>query len=147
MKDKYDCYIASGWFNANQARDLENIKDICSELSIDYYSPKDEQIASSIMDNKERDNIFNNNINAIKRSNFVIVNTRDKDMGTIFESGLTYSEGKPIIYYCEGLKGDFNLMLSQSGIAVAINLEELKEKLKSIMLNIDYEEEYVGTIE
>ena len=36
----YDCYIASGWFNENQARDLENIKTTLDELGVNYFHQK-----------------------------------------------------------------------------------------------------------
>ena len=38
----YDCYIASGWFNPEQAKDLENIKETLDKLNAKYFSPKDE---------------------------------------------------------------------------------------------------------
>ena len=53
----------------------------------------------------------------------------------------------PIIYYAEGLTGNFNLMLSRSGRAVATNIEELKEHVTGIMEDLTYEKEYVGFIE
>jgi hypothetical protein len=53
----------------------------------------------------------------------------------------------PIIYYAEGLQGNFNLMLSRSGRAVATNVEELKDQVAQIMENPDYEKEYIGLIE
>ena len=37
----YDCYIASGWFNSEQAKDLENIKIALDEFNIKYFSRKD----------------------------------------------------------------------------------------------------------
>ena len=44
----HDCYIASGWFNENQARDLENIKSALDELGVNYFSPKDEIVAKPV---------------------------------------------------------------------------------------------------
>ena len=38
-------------------------------------------------------------------------------------------------------------MLSRSGRAVATNIEELKEHVKGIMENPNYEKEYVGFVE
>ncbi len=143
----YDCYIASGWFNENQARDLENIKQALDELGVKYFSPKDEIVAKRDASKEEQEMIFKGNVDAITSGKFVVCNTRDKDLGTIFEAGFSYASGVPIVYYAEGLTGNFNLMLSRSGRAVATNISELKEHVKGIMDNPEYEKEYVGFIE
>ena len=83
----------------------------------------------------------------IRGVDFVVCNTRDKDLGTIFEAGFSYASNVPIIYYAEGLQGNFNLMLSRSGRAVATNVSELKDHVKGIMENPEYEKEYVGFVE
>ena len=143
----YDCYIASGWFNENQARDLENIKTTLDELGVNYFSPKDEIVAKPDASPEEQEMIFKGNVDAITGGDFVVCNTRDKDLGTIFEAGFSYASGVPIIYYAEGLQGNFNLMLSRSGRAVATNVEELKQHVKGIMDNPKYEKEYIGFVE
>ena len=143
----YDCYIASGWFNENQARDLENIKSTLDEMGVKYFSPKDEIVAKRDATLEEQEMIFKGNVDAITGGKFVVCNTRDKDLGTIFEAGFSYASGVPLIYYAEGLQGNFNLMLSRSGRAVATNVDELKEHVKGIMENPSYEKEYVGFIE
>jgi len=143
----HDCYIASGWFNANQARDLENIKEALSDVGCRYFSPKDEIVAKPDASKEEQEMIFRGNVDAITDGDFVVCNTRDKDLGTIFEAGFAYASGVPIIYYAEGLTGNFNLMLSRSGRAVATNVEELKDQVAQIMENPDYEKEYIGFIE
>ena len=108
----YDCYIASGWFNENQARDLENIKNTLDELGVKYFSPKDEIVAKPDASPEEQEMIFKGNVDAITGCNFVVCNTRDKDLGTIFEAGISYASNVPLVYYAEGLQGNFNLMLS-----------------------------------
>jgi nucleoside 2-deoxyribosyltransferase len=143
----YDCYIASGWFNENQARDLENIKSTLDELGVKYFSPKDEIVAKPDASKEEQELIFKGNVDAITSGKFVVCNTRDKDLGTIFEAGFSYASGVPIVYYAEGLTGNFNLMLSRSGRAVATSVDELKEHVKGIMDNPEYEKEYVGFVE
>jgi len=143
----HDCYIASGWFNENQARDLENIKTALDDLGVNYFSPKDEIVAKPDASTEEQEMIFKGNVDAITGGNFVVCNTRDKDLGTIFEAGFSYASNVPIIYYAEGLQGNFNLMLSRSGRAVATNIEELKEHVKGIMDNPKYEKEYIGFVE
>jgi nucleoside 2-deoxyribosyltransferase len=143
----YDCYIASGWFNPNQAQDLENIKDVLDELDVNYFSPKDEIVVKRNATSQEQEEVFRGNVKAIEHAKFVVCNTRDKDLGTIFEAGYSFAVNTPIIYYCEGLTGNFNIMLSRSGRAVATSVEELKEHVKQIMENKDYEKEYIGHVE
>ena len=143
----YDCYIASGWFNPEQAKDLENIKVALDELNIKYFSPKDEVLVNPTEGPEAQEKAFQANTINITNGVFIIVNTRDKDLGTIFEAGYAYASGVPIIYYCEGLVGMFNLMLSRSGRAVATNIEELKEHVTGIMSDNNYYVEYDGTIE
>lgn len=140
-------YIASGWFNENQARDLENIKQVLDKLQVSYYSPKDEFLVGNDSSKDNLKNAFRENINAIEGAEFLIVNTRDKDMGTIFEAGVGFYAGKKMIYYCEGLTGNFNLMLAQSGIAVATSKRELEVHVMNALADPNYKAEYGGKIE
>ena len=39
------CYIASGWFSPEWLEELENIKSVLDELDLNYFSPKDENLA------------------------------------------------------------------------------------------------------
>jgi len=140
-------YIASGWFNEAQENDLRNIKRVLYELNIPYYSPKD-MLQCKVDDSEEnKQKVFNQNIREIYRAKFVIVNTRDKDLGTIFEAGVAFAYGIRILYYCEGLKNNFNLMLAQSGNAVATNLEKLKYYAFKMNEDFDFKEKYTGTIQ
>lgn len=144
---KYECYIASGWFNEAQANDLNQIKNLLDELNIIYFSPKDEILCPPNSSMEIQDLAFNGNLSSIKEKDFIIVNTRDKDIGTIFEAGYSFAFNKPIIYFAEGFKGKFNIMLSRSGCAVATSIDELKAHLLKIMNNINYKDEYKGLVE
>jgi len=143
----YDCYIASGWFNPEQANDLENIKKTLDKLNVKYFSPKDEVLCGPDATIEEQDKAFKANVETIDNCKFIVVNTRDKDLGTIFESGYAYAKETPIIYYCEGLQGNFNLMLSRSAIAVATSIDELHTHVAGIILDNKYFVEYKGLIE
>ena len=61
----------------------------------------------------------------------MIVNTRDKDIGTIWEAGFAFANEVPIVYFCAGLPAGakFNLMLARSGIKVCTSFEELEDYL------------------
>ena len=64
-------------------------------------------------------------------SNFLLVNTRDKDIGTIWEAGFAFAHQKPIVYFCAGLPegAKFNLMLARSGVKVCTSFEDLEDYL------------------
>ena len=150
---KHLAYIASGWFNPRQAQDLHNIKAALDNAIDDigllytYYSPKDEIQCDPTAGAAERNLTFTSNIQAIRDSMCVIVNTRDKDMGTIFEAGVAYALGKPIIYFADGFEGNFNLMLAQSGIAVCTSVRDLENTISNFIDNPFMERPYNGVIE
>ena len=74
---------------------------------------------------------FDGNLHHIETADFLIVNTRDKDIGTIWEAGYAFANKRPIIYFCQGLPegAKFNLMLARSGIKVCTSFEQLEEYL------------------
>ncbi len=67
----------------------------------------------------------------------MICNTRNKDMGSIFEAGYFHSLGKPIVYFCAGLPegAKFNLMLAASGKSVCTSLNGLEQYLTTCLDN------------
>ncbi len=140
-------YIASGWFNKEQTRDLEDIKMVVKAHKLDMFSPKDECICPPDADIITQTNVFHQNLDAIYNCDFIIVNTRDKDMGSIFEAGYAKAKKKPIIYFCRELRGPFNLMLSRSGIAVATDISELYNHISEFIEDQDYITYYDGRIE
>ena len=97
------CYIASGWFSPEWLEELENIKSILDNLELSYFSPKDENLCSPDADENFQDQVFNGNIKGMEECDWMICNTRNKDMGSIFEAGYFHKLGKPIVYFCAGL--------------------------------------------
>ena len=80
----------------------------------------------------------------------MICNTRNKDMGSIFEAGYFHKLNKPIVYFCAGLPegAKFNLMLAASGIAVCTSLKQLKAYLMDCKPTGElFEMRYGGKIE
>ena len=78
-----------------------------------------------------QDATFAGNLHHIETADFLIVNTRDKDIGTIWEAGYAYAKNVPIVYFCQGLPpgAKFNLMLARSGIKVCTSYAELEDYL------------------
>jgi len=125
------CYIASGWFSPEWLEELESIKTVLDELGLDYFSPKDENLCKPDDDADFQDQVFNGNITGMEECDWMICNTRNKDMGSIFEAGYFHKLDKPIVYFCAGLPdgAKFNLMLAASGIAVCTSTGQLKSYL------------------
>ena len=121
------CYIASGWFSPEWLEELENIKTTLDNLDLNYFSPKDENLCDEDSDVGFQDQVFEGNIRGMEECDWMICNTRNKDMGSIFEAGYFHKLGKPIVYFCAGLPAgaQFNLMLAASGVTVCTSLEDL----------------------
>ena len=152
LEHKTSVYLASGWFNPDQERTRLAIQVELEKHGISYFSPKDDventnaQNAEGKPDWKK---IFEMDVHRIDDTDFTIVNTTGKDMGTLFESGYSYAKNHPIIYYFEAPEGaQFNCMLAQSSIKVVKSQKELSDFLdKLIENNFDFEkcaEEYKG---
>jgi len=129
-------YIAAPFFNAGQLAIVEEIKLILENEDIEYFSPKDE---SMFKQGDEPMDILLMNCRAIKESEYVIVVTDDKDVGTIWEAGYSFASGVPILYLWLGYKQDmkFNIMLAASG-AVAHNYGELVSQIINFKSNLHF---------
>ena len=96
-----------------------------------YFSPKDENLCDPDSDVGFQDQVFEGNIRGMEECDWMLCNTRNKDMGSIFEAGYFHNLGKPIVYFCDGLPpgAQFNLMLAASGVKVCRSLQELDDYL------------------
>lgn len=130
-KDReWKMYLASGWFSPAAAAELDQLEEYFGELEgVDMAAPRQIFVCPPNAPKEVQDQTFEGNLDHIESADFVFVNTRDKDIGTIWEAGYAYALGKPIIYYCAGLppNAKFNLMLARSGVKVCTSLEELQE--------------------
>ncbi|NJR72715.1 MAG: hypothetical protein HC773_01400 [Scytonema sp. CRU_2_7] len=141
-------YLASGWFSPTQREEVDVIESWCdNHKDITLYSPRRESNCPPTADESTQKKVFSANIVNIVKASLVIVNTRDKDLGTIFEAGVAFSRKIPIIYFAQGLTGTFNLMLSQSGIAVSTTYHELAKHVNGFIQNPRYTSPYTGVIE
>ena len=126
-------YLASGWFNPVQAEEISMLEQIFDNRS-DFFnlaSPRRIFVCPPNAPKEVQDETFEGNLFHIKTSDFLLVNTRDKDIGTIWEAGYAYAFNKPIVYFCAGLPegAKFNLMLARSGIKVCTSFDQLEEYL------------------
>jgi nucleoside 2-deoxyribosyltransferase len=130
-------YLASGWFNPVQDEELTKLEKIFDDRS-DFFelaSPRRIFICPPGAPKSVQDETFEGNLFHIKTADFLLVNTRDKDIGTIWEAGYAFAFDKPIVYFCAGLPegAKFNLMLARSGIKVCTSFEELEEYLDRVI--------------
>ena len=143
-------YLASGWFSPEWLEEVENIKTVFEKHNISYFSPKDENLCDNDANESIQDQIFSGNIKHLHECDWMLCNTRNKDMGSIFEAGYMNCLEKPIVYFCDGLPAgaQFNLMLAASGMAVCTSLRQLDNYLAdSVGSNTLVEMRYQGEIE
>lgn len=130
-------YLASGWFNPTQAEELTQLENIFDDRAEHFVlaSPRRIFVCPPNATKEVQDETFFGNLNHIQSADFLLVNTRDKDIGTIWEAGYAYAEEKPIIYFCAGLPegAKFNLMLARSGIKVCTSFEQLEDYLDRLI--------------
>ncbi len=130
-------YLASGWFNPTQDAELTQLEKIFDDRaeSFDLASPRRIFICPPDATKEVQDETFTGNLHHIETSDFLLVNTRDKDIGTIWEAGYAHAFKRPIVYFCAGLPpgAKFNLMLARSGIKVCTTFEQLEDYLDRII--------------
>jgi len=130
-------YLASGWFNPVQAEELAQLEKIFDDRAdhFDLASPRRIFVCPPNAPKEVQDETFEGNLHHIKTADFLLVNTRDKDIGTIWEAGYAFAFDKPIVYFCAGLPAGakFNLMLARSGIKVCTSFEQLEEYLDRVI--------------
>ena len=129
-------YLASGWFNPTQDAELTQLEKIFDDRSEDFdlASPRRIFVCPPNAPKSVQDETFLGNLHHIKTADFLVVNTRDKDIGTIWEAGYAFAFDKPIVYFCAGLPegAKFNLMLARSGIKVCTSFEQLEDYLDRV---------------
>ena len=126
-------YLAAGWFNPVQDAELTRLEQIMESREdwIDMASPRRIFICPPNASREVQDATYQGNLKHIREADFLVVNTRDKDLGTIMECGYATAFDKHIIYFCAGLPvgAKFNLMLSRSGAKVCTSFEDLEDYL------------------
>ena len=90
-------YLASGWFSPEQAADEADLFAILHNMDFIVFRPKTDNKINIDMSYTNKRQGFQNNINEIKKCDFVLGNISHRDSGTIFEIGYAYKLNKPII--------------------------------------------------
>lgn len=145
-------YLASGWFSEAQMEQLVRLETLLDSYNfLEVISPRKVFNCPPGADQETQLKTFEGNVEHIKSSDLVLVNTSFRDIGTLWEAGASYIANKPIIYFCEGLPegAQFNLMLAKSGIKVTTSISELKDYLDRVEANgeVLLNEPYTALIE
>lgn len=125
---KYDFYLASPFFNEEQIKRENEVKNLLRANGYEVYAPMEHGVVGSLADHGTVKATFDSNVQAINESRKVIAITDGKDMGTIWEAGYAYGINKPVVYVALTL-GDkpFNIMLSESGIGIYKDMTKLTQ--------------------
>jgi nucleoside 2-deoxyribosyltransferase len=149
MKDKISCYLASPWFNSQQMRVMNKVRDIILKYEdIKLFAPYYDGI---VLDKKNdsiemRQKVFDIDIGAIAYSDLVVTIIDDFDPGSIFEMGAAgiicwmfdkglieydiHTRNIPrIIAYSDVSGRGLNVMLQQSIWGFANGEIELRDQL------------------
>lgn len=139
---KYDFYLASPFFNEEQIKRENKVKNLLREFGFRVYAPMEHGIVGNIASQDSVTETFKSNVEAIDNSEFVIAITDGKDMGTIWEAGYAHGKKIPIVYYAETLGNNpFNIMLSESGIGIF--KDEFSLRNACVLNNFYHKEEVI----
>lgn len=129
---KHNVYLASPFFNPEQLERVEMIENLMEEHGYTYFSPRQELVCPPTATEEQRRTTFQGNHNGILNAEMVLAVTDGKDVGTIWEMGVAFEAGVPVVGIALTL-GDkpFNLMLSESCYTTIRTKEELEEFLKT----------------
>lgn len=132
MSDEPTIYLAGPWFTEGQPERLAKIEKLMDELELTYYSPRLDGIdLTPDATEADRNAVFTDNVDHLKRAKLVVAVVDGFDTGTIWETGTAYGLDIPVAYYSETLAdGTFNVMLAKSGKAVIENMTDLKAFLQ-----------------
>ena len=111
-------YLAAGWFNPKKLEALTQMENVVSQFKdIKTFEPKNDspQIGRAPTEKQRQDN-FDSNLEAIRTSDVIFASTEGLDSGTIWECGYASALNIPVFGFAPFLpKGvPFNLMLAQS---------------------------------
>ena len=139
----YSLYFASPFFTPEQVEREERLKAHLRNMGFKVFSPKENSHLKKDASIKEQEDTFQQNLEGIRNTDAVFAITNGLDAGTLWEAGFAYGIGKPVIYYAENLKGQFNLMLARSGNLVYLNMNDISaEEIINVIENhisIDYQ--------
>jgi|SRR5699024_275095 len=129
---KHSVYLASPFFTPEQLERVELVENMLEEFGFSYFSPRKELVCPPDATDEVRKKTFKGNHDGILDAEMVIAITDGKDVGTIWEMGVAFEAGIPVIGVALTLgKAPFNLMLSESCYTTVRTPEELRDFLEN----------------
>ena len=130
-------YLAAPWFYGDQPHKLSRVEACLDSIEgLEVFSPRRETQIQDGAPEEARRKTFLANVENIKSSDFIVAIVDDSDKGTLFECGLAYAFGVPILYYSEyAEKKPFNLMLVESceQLGYVTNIDDLKVRISELL--------------
>lgn len=129
MKGKI--YLAGPFFNEEQVSTQAILEGMCNELGWPAFSPRLECFCPPNATKEQQDATFNMNVEHVKKAPLVIARIDDFDTGTIWEMGLAFAYGTPVVAYTTMPEGrGLNLMLARGCVGFLQGLGKVHEFLK-----------------
>jgi len=126
-------YVASPFFTPEQVAQVESIVAALDAAGIRSYSPmRDAGVLAPNASREERSRVVEANREAIEDADLVVCNTTGRDLGTVWEAGYACAIFVPVVYLALGLRGPFNVMLAETGIATFTTVEDLARFLRRV---------------
>lgn len=99
MSDEPTIYLAGPWFTEGQPERLAKIEKLMDELELTYYSPRLDGIdLTPDATEADRNAVFTDNVDHLKRAKLVVAVVDGFDTGTIWETGTAYGLDIPVAY-------------------------------------------------
>lgn len=131
-------YLASGWFNPEQKKQMDEIYEVLcllrDEGKLKFFSPFYNGIVLKMGDpefKQKMKEVWELDIQKVVEADLIVAGTQDHDVGTIFECGYGSAMGTKILCYNSKQEYGLNLMLAQEARGFIKNPADLKAALES----------------
>ena len=131
-------YLAAPFFNLVQLFRVNHTRDILqrqpwpgTEFPPHVYCPHEHMILPTNATRAMRKDVFQSNMNEVRRSQVLVAILDEKDTGTIWEMGFAHDKVPTYgVYYDKGLK--INVMLAEGCIRIYDGVEAFERFLQGI---------------
>lgn len=123
-------YVAAGWFQPGSLERLEQVEAVLNTCGLRLFSPRKELLFQPGKTTPKE--VLDANMNALKKVDFCVAITDDKDVGMLVEVGICIALNIPLVLvWLTGAPDQkFNIMLAGAG-RVARSLQELSDIIMS----------------
>lgn len=123
-------YVAAGWFQPGSLERLEQVEAVLNTCGLRLFSPRKELLFQPGKTTPKE--VLDANMKALKKVDFCVAITDDKDVGMLVEVGICVALNVPLVLvWLTGAPDQkFNIMLAGAG-RVARSLQELSDIIMS----------------